>query len=402
MRRGTNLTTYFASFLSAEGARQILFVSVAWSVYQVHHQAFDLGLVGLAMFLPSLALVLVTGHVADHVDRKRTLMLTNLLLAGLTVVLAVVVRFAAHDLWAILTLVVAVGVVRAFGSPLESTILVSLVDSDDYVSAQARYNSMRELVVICSPAAGGALVAIAPSLGYVVAGAAIVVATGFLSLVRVPPLPAARGPQRFSFRTAFEGVRFIRSRPIVLGAISLDLFAVLFGGATALLPIYADAVLHVGPVGFGVLRGASGVGASLTALYLSNHGPKRRVGRTLLLTVAGYGIAVIVFAFSRTLWLSVAALAAAGAFDMVSVVIRRGLVQLNTPDAMRGRVNAVEMVFIGASSQLGAFESGTVAQLIGTVPSVAFGGLATLAIVTIWSVAFPELRRSDELVTAHA
>jgi hypothetical protein len=197
--------------------------------------------------------------------------------------------------------------------------------------------------------------------------------------------------------SALGGVRFILSRPIVLGAISLDLFAALFGGASALLPIYADQILHVGALGFGLLRSAGGLGASLTAIVLSQRPPNRRVGRTLLVTVAGFGLAMLVFAYSRNLWLSIAALAAAGAFDMVSVVIRRGLVNLNTPDATRGRVNAVEGVFIGASNDVGAFESGTLAQFLGPVASVAIGGVVTLAIVCIWAAAFPALRHSDRL-----
>ena len=183
----------------------------------------------------------------------------------------------------------------------------------------------------------------------------------------------------------------------MLGAISLDLFAVLFGGATALLPIFAAQILHVGAFGFGLLRSASGIGASVMAVFLSRHTPNRHVGRTLLLNVAAYGVATLIFAFSRNLWLSIAALAVAGAFDMVSVVIRRGLITLNTPDAMRGRVNSVEGVFIGASYQLGAFESGTVAQLIGPIASVVVGGVATLAIVGIWAGVFPALRTSDRL-----
>ena len=197
--------------------------------------------------------------------------------------------------------------------------------------------------------------------------------------------------------SALDGVRFIRSKPIVLGAISLDLFAVLFGGATALLPVYADQILHAGAVAFGMLRSASGVGASVMAIVLSRRTPNSRVGRTMLVTVAGYGLAIILFAYSRNLWLSIAALAAAGACDMVSVVIRRGLVALNTPDAMRGRVASIESVFINASGQLGSFESGTAAQIFGPVLGVALGGVATLGVVLTWALAFPALRNADRL-----
>jgi hypothetical protein len=388
---------YFVSFLTGEAAAQILGVSVAWNVYQIHHRPFDLGLVGLVMFAPLPALVLVTGHVADRYDRKRTLMLTIVIEAVLTLVLGYLTWLGVQSLALVLSVVLAIGIERAFAAPLETPILVSLTKHDEYVSVQARYNSLRELVGIAAPAAGGAIVAVSPLAAYAVVAALTLAAAATLGLVRVPPLAIQPGT-RFSWSSAFEGIRFIRSRQALLGAVSLDLFAVLFGGATALLPIYADAILHVGAVGFGVLRSASGVGAGLMALYLSRWPPKRHVGRTLLLAVAGYGVATIAFAYSRVLWLSVAALATAGALDMISVVIRRGLVQLNTPDAMRGRVNAVEMVFIGASYQVGSFESGTVAQLIGTVPSVAVGGALTLVVVAVWSWIFPQLRRSDAMV----
>jgi MFS family permease len=396
-RELSNLGFYFVSFLTGDAAAQILGVSVAWNVYQIHHRAFDLGLVGLVMFAPMLALVLVTGHVADRYDRKRTLMLTIVAEAVLALVLGGLIWFDVSNLALVLGIVLAIGIERAFAAPLEATILVSLIDSGDYLRVQARYNSLRELVVITAPAAGGAIVAASPLAGYTVAAALTLVAAATLGLVRVPRSGVALDV-RFTWSSSFEGIRFIRSRPVLLGAVSLDLFAVLFGGATALLPVYADAILHVGAFGFGLLRGASGVGASLMALFLSRHPPKRHVGRTLLVAVAGYGIATIVFAYSRSLWLSIAALAAAGALDMISVVIRRGLVQLNTPDAMRGRVNAVEMVFIGASYQVGSFESGTAAQLLGVVPSVAIGGLLTLVVVAIWAKIFPQLRRSDEFV----
>jgi hypothetical protein len=216
------------------------------------------------------------------------------------------------------------------------------------------------------------------------------------SLLRVRAIVRAKGTG-ISAGSALDGVRFIRSRPIVLGAISLDLFAVLFGGATALLPVYADQILHLGAVAFGMLRSAGGLGASVMAIVLSRWTPNSRVGRTMLTAVACYGVAMIVFAYSRNLWLSIAALAAAGAFDMVSVVIRRGLVQLNTPDAMRGRVTSIESVFVGASSQLGSFESGTAAQLLGPVLGVALGGVATLGVVVTWALAFPALRTSNRL-----
>lgn len=295
-----------------------------------------------------------------------------------------------------LAVLVVLGITRAFGSPAERSMLVNIAEPGSYMRVQAQYSSLREIVVIAGPALGGAIVAVSELGAFATAGVFTVLSVGGFSALRLRPLVRAAGAP-LDAGSALDGVRFIMARPIVLGAISLDLFAVLFGGAVALLPVYADQVLHAGAVGFGLLRSASGVGASVTAIVLSRRTPAQHVGRTMLVAVAGFGLATIVFAYSTNLWLSIGALAAAGAFDMVSVVIRRGLVQLNTPDAMRGRVNAIESVFIGASGQLGAFESGTAAQLLGAVPAVALGGVATIAIVALWARLFPALRGADRL-----
>jgi MFS family permease len=391
-----NLLMYFVAFLTGDGASQIQTVAVAWTVYGIHHRAFDLGLVGLVMFVPSLLLVFVAGHAVDRYNRKQIVIAAAVLEAITSLVLAGLAFAHVRDLGVMLAVIFVLGVGRAFGSPAESTILVNMVDTADYMRVQARYSSLREIVVIAGPAAGGALVAISDITAFAVAGAMTLISVAAFALVHVRATERGTG-EELDAGSALDGLRFIASRPIVLGAISLDLFAVLFGGANALLPIYADQILHVGALGFGFLRSASGVGASVMAIALSQHTPNRNVGRTLLLNVAAFGVAMVVFALSRNLWLSIAALAAAGAFDMVSVVIRRGLVQLNTPDAMRGRVNSIESVFIGGSSQIGAFESGTVAQLLGPVASVALGGVATLAVVVTWAFAFPALRRSNEL-----
>jgi MFS family permease len=391
-----NIVAYFFAFLMGESAAQILTIAVGWSVYGIHHRPFDLGLVGLAIFLPSLLLVFVTGHLVDRYDRKRIIVLAAIGQAVFTFLFAALAFAGIRDLLLYLAVLVGLGTARAFGSPAERTILVSIVATSDYMRVQARYSSLREIVVIGAPALGGALVAVSAVAAFAVAGLFVLASIAGFLRVHVPATMRAKGAA-LDADSALAGVRFIAARPVVMGAISLDLFAVLFGGATALLPVYADQILHVGAVGFGLLRSAGGVGASITAIVLSQRTPNRRVGRTMFVAVAGFGLATIVFAFSRTLWLSILALAATGAFDMVSVVIRRGLVQLNTPDAMRGRVNAVESVFIGASGQLGSFESGTLAQLAGPVACVALGGLATVAIVLIWAVVFPALRASDQL-----
>lgn len=400
MNERRNLLLFFVAFLNGDGASQIQQVAVAWVVYGIHHRAIDLGLVGLAGFAPMLLLVFVTGHVVDRYNRKAVIISAALLRASMSLALAGLVLAGVRELWIMLTVVFLLGVARAFGSPAESTVLVNMVERDRYLSVQALYNSMREVVVVAGPMLGGALLTFSVAIAFLTAGALSLISVAAFSLA---VMPALRGSVRkLDPGSALDGLRFIASRPIMLGAVSLDLFAVLFGGATALLPIFADQILHVGAFGFGLLRAASGIGASLTAIYLSRRPPSRRIGRTLLLTVAGYGVAMLIFAYSRNLWLSIAVLALAGGFDMVSVVIRRGLINLQTPDAMRGRVNAVENVFIGASGQLGAFESGTVAQLIGTIGSVAFGGLATLAIVGLWARFFPALRDTDQISDADA
>jgi len=390
-----NVIAYFFAFLTAEGASQILAVAVGWTVYGVHHRPFDLGLVGLVMFMPSLLLVFVAGHAVDRYERKRIVVLAALGVAGCAFVLSALALANVRSLVLMLSVLFVLGIARAFGSPAERTILVNIVETADYMRVQARYASLREIVVITAPAIGGALVAFSDVAAFVAAGLMTIGAAGGFSILHVRST-RAKGAG-INPGSALDGVRFVRSRPIVLGAISLDLFAVLFGGATALLPVYADQILHVGAVGFGMLRSASGLGASVMAIVLSHRTPNRRVGRAMLGAVAGYGLAMIVFAYSRTLWLSIAALASAGALDMVSVVIRRGLVQLNTPDAMRGRVAAIESVFVGASSNLGAFESGTAAQLLGPVLGVALGGVATLGVVATWALTFPALRASNRL-----
>jgi MFS family permease len=391
-----NVIAYFFAFLTAEGATQILAVAVGWTVYGIHHRPFDLGLVGLVMFVPSLLLVFVAGHAVDRYERKRIVVVAALGVAGCAFVLSALAFANVRSLVLMLTVLFILGIARAFGSPAERTILVNIVETADYMRVQARYASLREIVVITAPALGGALVAFSGFATFVAAGVMTIAAAIGFSILHVRPTIRAKG-SGINPGSALDGVRFIRSRPVVLGAISLDLFAVLFGGATALLPIYADQILHVGAVGFGMLRSASGLGASVMAIVLSHRTPNRRVGRTMLTAVAGYGVAMVVFAYSRMLWLSIAALASAGALDMVSVVIRRGLVQLNTPDAMRGRVAAIESVFVGASSNLGAFESGTAAQLLGPILGVALGGVATLGVVLTWASAFPALRASNRL-----
>jgi MFS family permease len=302
-----------------------------------------------------------------------------------------------HSVGIYLAAVAFVGSAHSIGIPAQRSLLAKIVQPEHFVRAQATSSSASQLITIAGPAIAGALIAGSTMVAFAAAAACYVAAAAAFS--RLAPrevvhadLPLLGG--------ALEGIRFIFHHKIVLAAISLDLFAVLFGGAVALLPVYATSILHVGPTGFGALRAAPGVGAALVAAYIARRPLSRNAGRLLLLTVAGFGAATIVFGVSRNFIVSLIALALTGGFDMVSMVIRTVLVQLRTPDTMRGRVGAVENIFIGASNELGAFESGAVASLIGTQASVVLGGVATLVVIFLWSLIFPELRGFDRLVEA--
>jgi MFS family permease len=390
-----NRLLFFLGMLSGDVAYQVQSVAVAWHVFTLEHRAFDLGLVGLALFAPTFAFALPAGVFADRHDRRAIVAGTAALeiLCGLVFIVAVVTKVTA--LPAYLAILVVVGTARAFGTPAERSLLPSIVAPADYMRAQATYAALRQVVSIGGPAVGGALVAFSTSFALgvsVVAIAAFAISLGFLQIER-----AVRPNAPPTWRDAFEGLRFVRAQPIIAGAISLDLFAVLFGGATALLPAFADGIFHLGAPGLGALRSAPALGAALTAAVIARRPLRRHVGRTLLVAVAGFGCATIAFGLSRSFVFSLAMLAIVGGTDMVSVVIRSNLVQLSTPDGMRGRVNAVENIFIGASNELGSFESGGLAALIGVVPAVVAGGIGTLAIIALWGAFFPALRRADRI-----
>ena len=391
------LAAFSVALVSAEIAGQIQEVAIGWYVFTLHHRVFDLGLVGLTLFLPTIVLALVVGLAADRFSRKAIVLLTiacEVLATGSFVVFA---NLHVDRLAPYLALILLLGIARAFAAPAERGMLLRLVPRDRYMHVSALFSSIRKVVQVGGPALGGALVAIGTPVA--LATAIVMLAVGGVAFALLP-LPR-RVPEAASSQTtwhdALGGLRFIRAQPIILGAISLDLFAVLFGGATALLPAFADTILHVGPFGLGLLRAAPSVGGFIIAVWLARRPPKNHVGRTLLLSIAVFGIGTILFGLSHALWFSLFALAILGGADMISVAIRSGLVQLNTPDAMRGRVSAVENVFIGASNELGAFESGTLAALLGTVPSVVFGGSATLLVVALWTVVFPRLAKMDAL-----
>jgi MFS family permease len=347
------------------------------------------------MFLPALILFIPSGVLADRFNRRLIVVTGRYgeVLCSLGFIALILGRVDA--VWPYLAIIFVLGAARGVSAPAQRTLLPNIVDSDHYVTAQATYVSARELAWIAAPVAGGALIAASTATALAVAGGLSFLAALLLTVLRVRN--DARVPQAQSWSTALAGLAFIRSQQVILGAISLDLVAVLFGGPYALLPIFADVILKIGPFGLGVLSAARAVGASLVAFVLAGRPPERHVGRTLFIVVSGFAVASILFGLSRSAWLSFVALALMGGFDVVSVVIRSALIQLNTPDEMRGRVSAVESIFITASAQLGAFESGTAAALIGTVPSVIFGGVTTLAVLAIWAVLFPRLRDADQI-----
>ena len=378
-------------------AYQIGSVAIAWHVYSLAHRPFDLGLVGLALFAPIFMLALPAGVFADRHDRRRIASVTALIEAACVSAFVVAVLRHVTSLGVYLAILTVIGAARGFGTPAVRALLPNIVAPQDYLRAQATYSSLRQITIIGGPAAGGALVALSTAFALGVSAAGLVVSAVLLGALHIERVVHEEPPR---LRDAFEGLHFIFSRPVVAGAISLDLFAVLFGGATALLPVFADDIFGLGPAGLGALRSAPAVGAAIVAAAIARWPIERHVGRTLLLAVAGFGVGTIAFGLSRNFALSLALLAFVGGCDMVSVVIRSGLVQLATPDPMRGRVNAVENVFIGASNELGEFESGTLAGLIGAVPAVVLGGVGTLAIIAFWSAAFPALRRADRIAPA--
>jgi Transmembrane secretion effector len=387
---------YFSAQVIEAFALTMATVAIGWQVYSVDENPLHLALVALAEFLPLPLLALPAGHLADRLPRRR---LWTSMLALNTVVLGallVVTQSGADQVWPFFALAFLQGTGSAIGAPASRALLPSLVPRDLLLKALAQRSIGFQLTVVAGPAAGGLLFAIDDVLVYAVGAGLSLVAVGCAFLVRKGREPASDGGAA-ELDDVLAGVRLIRRTRVLFGAISLDLFAVLLGGAVALLPIFAKDVLEVGPTGLGLLRAATPAGAFLAALVLARYPVRRRAGPTLFLVVAGFGASIVVFGLSRQMWLSLIALAASGAFDLVSMVLRSTIVPLVTPDELRGRVNAVEMVFISASNELGAFESGVAAALIGAVPAVVVGGIATIAVAAIWWRLFPELGRMDRI-----
>ena len=379
---------------------EMLSVAVGWQVYEITHRPLDLGYVGLAQFLPGFALFLFAGHAADLFDRRRLLMWCY---AGFTLCSALLLLISwrapnsVHLIYAVLALL---GAVRSFNFPASRAILPQLLPEEHFANAVAWNSSIFQIATIAGPALGGIVYAIfrGPNTVYAIAVSISILAMAMTMRIKI--LTAVRSQEPVSLRTVFAGFRFIWDKKLILGSISLDMFAVLLGGAVALLPVYAREILHTGPWGLGLLRSAPGVGAAVMAIVVAHRPIRRRAGMAMLLCVAGFGVFTIAFGISHSLILSLVALFLCGASDMVSVIIRATLVQIATPDEMRGRVNAVDMLFIGVSNELGEFESGFTAQWFGTVPAVVIGGIGTLVVIGIWAWLFPELRKADQLTVA--
>jgi len=371
-------------------------VAVAWQIYDLTGSAWDLGLVGLLQFAPALALALPAGHLIDRHHRARivALCLATQMAVALLLWAGSDGGFASRGL--LLAVSVVLGAVRAFQMPAQQALTPLLVPAPLLARALAFSAAGLQGAIIAGPALGGLIYAAGAGATYATCAALFATATALCLAIRYEHEPPLAAP--VSWQTLMAGVHFIVERKVVLGAISLDLFAVLLGGATALLPIFAKDILHVGPGGLGLLRAAPAAGALLMSIALTRWPVRRRSGPLLLGAVAVFGLAMLVFGLSTTFWLSMSALAVSGAADMVSVVVRQTLVQLETPDAMRGRVSAVNSVFIGASNQLGEFESGATAALLGPVGSVVLGGLGTLVVAGLWLRLFPALAQRDALV----
>lgn len=392
--RHTSLVRYLSARLLATLAVQIQTVAVGWQVYAITNDPLDLGLIGLSQFLPFVVLILPAGHIADRHDRRLivTLCYATEMLCALLLLLFTI--YDIHEAWPVFGAMVLLGCARAFSMPSGQALLPNLVPTDDFTRAVALNSSIFQIGTVAGPALGGLLYLAGPATVYTCVAALAAVAA--LLMLRVSSANQhSRTREPATLDTLLSGLRFVRSRPVVLGAISLDLFAVLFGGATALLPIFARDVLHVGPMGLGLLRTAPGIGAALCAMWLAVHPIARHVGAWMFGGVAVFGVATVVFGVSTSFWISLFALGALGAADMVSVYVRHLLVQLETPDAIRGRVSAVNSVFIGASNELGEFESGITAKWWGAIRAVVIGGIATLVVTGVWIKLFPQLWKME-------
>jgi predicted MFS family arabinose efflux permease len=393
--RHREFALFWVALLTEGLGLQMAFVAIGWQVYSIGENPLDLGLVGLAEFLPLLLFALPAGQLADRMPRRRLLLVMVALDLAVLGGLLVVTIIGPTSVLPFFALAFVFGVGSAVGAPAGRALTPSLVPQELLVSALAQRSIAFQLSHVAGPALGGLLFALRPELVYLVAIGLAVVALASILAMQGGRLPATEGAAGLG--EVLAGIRLIQRTRVLLGAISLDLFAVLFGGAVALLPVFAKDVLQVGPTGLGFLRTAPAAGAFLAGLWLARRPIRRRAGPTLFGVVAAFGASSIAFGLSTEMWLSLLALGIGGAVDMVSVVLRSTILPLVTPDTVRGRVTAVEMVFISASNELGAFESGVAAALIGVVPAVVLGGVATIVVAVLWWQLFPALGRVDRL-----
>jgi MFS family permease len=384
------LTTLLVSF-----SVQIMSVSIAWQIYDVTGNALLLGLVGLCLFLPALLFMLITGLTADRFNRRGIMATCLVIEFGCALAFFTLVNTEAHEIWPIFVVLVVLGTARAFWGPAAQSLAPNLVPPEALSNAITVNASAWQFASITGPAAGGLLYGIAP--GFAFGTAAVLLLCGMVTVLLIPRPAQRSSRQATSLETIFGGFRYIFSNKVVLGAISLDMFAVLMGGAVALLPVYTKDILHAGPVELGLLRAAPGVGAIAMALYLTRFPVRDHAGKILFLFVGLFGAFTVIFGLSTTVWISIPALALVGASDMVSVTIRETIMQLWTPEEVRGRVNAVNSVFIGASNELGEFRAGTVAHFVGPVPAVVMGGFGAIAVAVVWSRIFPQLREQRHI-----
>lgn len=384
-----------SNFLGSLGG-QMAGVAIGWQVYAQTGSAFALGLVGLVEMLPVILFSLPAGHLSDHYSRKKIVLASRFCTALCSVGLALL-SFLHGPIYLLYSLILGIGIARSFFGPASSTLIAQVVPPHVYTNAVNWRSNTWQLAAAIGPAVGGFVIAITKSVTpvYVLDVVFSFIYIGMIASIRSNQPVRPREPM--SFESLVAGIRFMRSSPLLLSAITLDLFAVLLGGAAVLLPVFAKDILHVGPTGFGWLRAAPSIGATVMAFIIAHRRPSKHAGKTLLWAVGGFGIATIVFGLSKSFPLSLAMLLTLGALDSVSVVIRSSLLLVTAPDAMRGRVSAVNSIFVGASNELGAFESGAAAAWLGTVPSVVLGGIGTIIVVIASALIWPQLRNLKEI-----
>ncbi|CAB3754876.1 MULTISPECIES: MFS transporter [Burkholderia] len=398
--RRRDLPVYLGLRFLTEAAALALSVAIGWTVYDVSKSPLSLGIVGIVQFIPIVLLTLPAGELCDRLSPRPLVVASLALQCACALAFLAMTRFPSTGLAARYGVLLMLGVARALAGPAEQALLPLLVQPAQLPRAVALGSTAWQSAAILGPALGGLAFAAGAATAYLASAVAFLVAMLGAMTLRGRPLPApegAWGAWGDGVQRVLEGLRFVRGQPVILGAMSLDLLAVLVGGATALLPVYAQDILKVGPFGLGMLRSAPAAGACVVGLVLARHPPERGAGPKLFAAVMVFGAATAIFALSRSFVVSLAALAAAGASDMVSVNIRASLIQLATPDAMRGRVSAVAALFIGTSSELGAFETGLTAALLGSVPAVALGGIGTIVAAALWMAVFPGIMKVDRL-----